>query len=209
MKRRLLSITTARLALAALAVPALLAGCAGLDTVTSDVSSFGDWPAGRAPGRYAFERLPSQQAQPEQAALLERAAAPALAKAGFEPAAAGQEPDVLVQLGARAARVASPVWDDPLWLRGGFGRYHRGPWMGPSWGLGWAYAPPRYEQEAALLLRDRASGKPLYETRAASDGSGRADEATLAAMFTAALADFPRPALSPRRVSVPRVAPAP
>ncbi|MCC7151279.1 MAG: DUF4136 domain-containing protein [Rubrivivax sp.] len=209
MTRRPLLISSARTALAALALPALLAGCAGLDTVTSDVSSFGEWPTGRAPGHYAFERLPSQQADPEQAARLERAAAPALAKAGFVPVAAGQEPDVLVQLGARAARVANPVWDDPLWFRGGFGRYHRGPWIGPSWGLGWTFSPPRYEQETALLLRDRSSGKPLYETRAASDGSSRADEATLAAMFSAALADFPRPALSPRRVSVPRPATAP
>lgn len=182
----------------------LLSGCAGLDTVTSDVSSFGQWPAGRAPGHYAFERLPSQQAQPEQAALLERAAAQALAKAGFQPAATGQEPDVLVQLGARFTRVASPVWDDPLWFRGGFGRYHRGPWIGPSWSLGWTWAPPRYEHEVALMLRDRASGKPLYETRATSDDAGRADAATLAAMFEAALADFPRPAISPRRVSVQR-----
>jgi hypothetical protein len=57
---------------------------------------------------------------------------------------------------------------------------------------------PRYDSEVALLLRDRASGKPLYETRASHDSSSRADAATVAAMFEAALADFPRPALSPR-----------
>ncbi len=187
----------------------LLAGCAGLTSVTSDVSSFGEWPAGRAPGRYAFERLPSQQAQPEQAAALERAATAALAKAGFVPVETGQEPDVLVQLGARLTRVATPVWDDPMWFRGGFGRYHRGPWFGPSWSLGWAYTAPRYEYETAMLLRDRASGKPLYETRAASDSAGRPDEATLGAMFMAALTDFPRPALNPRQVSVPLARQAP
>jgi hypothetical protein len=195
--------------LAALAGAAALAGCAGIDTVTSDVSSFGDWPAGRSPGRFAFERLPSQQAQAEQAAALEKAAARALAKAGFVPTAAGEEPDVLVQLGARFTRTTVSPWDDPLWFRGGFGRFHRGPWIGPSWSLGWTYQPPRYEHEVALLLRDRASGKPLYETRAASDGVSRADDATVAALFEAAMADFPRPALSPRRVTVPRTPLAP
>ena len=30
---------------------ALLAGCAGFKTVTSEVSTFGDWPAGRAASR--------------------------------------------------------------------------------------------------------------------------------------------------------------
>lgn len=181
----------------------LLAGCAGLGTVTSDVSSFGQWPEGRAPGRYAFERLPSQQARAEQAQALEKAAAGALAKAGFNPVEAGQEPDVLVQLGARLTRMAASPWDDPLWLRGGFGRYHRGPWLGSSWSLGWTYSAPRYETEVALMLRDRASGQPLYETRASNDSSGQPDAATLAAMFEAALTDFPRPAISPRRVSVP------
>lgn len=188
---------------------ATLAGCAAIDSVTSDVSSFGDWPAGRAPGSYAFERLPSQQAQAAQAEALEQAAPPALAKAGFRPVAAGQEPDVLVQLGARFTRTTVSPWDDPLWFSGGFGRFHRGPWIGPSWSLSWQYQPPRYEHEVALLLRDRASGKPLYETRAASEGSGRADGATVAAMFEAAMADFPRPALSPRRVTVPLTRPAP
>ena len=116
---------------------------------------------------------------------------------------------MLVQLGARFTRTTVSPWDDPLWFRGGFGRFHRGPWIGPSWSLGWTYQPPRYEHEVALLLRDRASGKPLYETRAASDGVSRADDATVAALFEAAMADFPRPALSPRRVTVPRTPLAP
>ena len=201
MKRRFLAPA---LLAAGLLGSGLLAGCASLGSVASDVSSFGEWPEGRAPGRYAFERLSSQQAHPEQVAVLERAAAGALAKAGFVPVPAGAEPEVLIQLGARLTRVATPVWDDPLWFRGGFGRYHRGPWFGPSWSLGWTYTAPRYEYEVAVLLRDRASGKPLYETRAASDSSGPPDEATLAAMFVAALTDFPRPALSPRQVTVPR-----
>jgi hypothetical protein len=196
---------TRRWALAAL--PAALAtltlsGCAALNTLTSEVSSFGDWPAGRAAGTYTFERLPSQEALVEQAKMLEGAAGRALAKAGFVPAAAGAEPDVLVQLGARFTQTTRSPWDDPLWWRGGFGRFHRGAWIGPSWSLSMHLDPPRYETEVALLLRDRASGKPLYETRAAHEGNGRVDPVALSAMFEAALADFPRPALSPRQVSI-------
>jgi hypothetical protein len=186
----------------ALATALLLAGCTGLNTVSSDVSSFGDWPAGRKPGSYAFERLPSQQAQAAEADALENAARPALQKAGFVPAADGQEPDVLVQLGGRFTRSTRSAWDDPLWWRGGFGRFRHGPWIGPTWSMQMQLESSRYDSEVAMLLRDRASGKPLYETRASNDSNSRADAATVAAMFEAALADFPRPALSPRRVTV-------
>ena len=195
MKRRLLLICTS-------ALVAALAGCAALDSVTSEVSSFGEWPAGRKPGSYAFERLPSQQAQAAQAESLEKAARSAMQKAGFQPAAAGQEPDVLVQLGARFTRTVRSPWDDPLWWQGGFGRWHRGPWIGPSWSLRLQLEPPRYSHEVALLLRDRSSGKPLYETRASTDGASRAGAGVVAAMFEAALVDFPRPALNPRQVTV-------
>ncbi len=60
------------------AAVSLTAGCASLNSVTSEVSSFGEWPAGRAPGTYAFERLPSQQARQAETELLENAARPAL-----------------------------------------------------------------------------------------------------------------------------------
>lgn len=187
-----------------LAAPALglAGGCAALNTLVCDVSSFGEWPAGRAPGRYAFERLPSQQANAAQADALEAAARRALDKAGFKPAPAGTEPDVLVQIGARFTRTTVSPWDDPLWWNGGFGRWRRGPWVGPGWGVGMRFPAVHYDNEVALLLRDRASGKPLYETRAASEGTSRGDAAVLAAMFQAALSDFPKPALSPRQVSV-------
>lgn len=195
MNRRLVLATT-------LALATVLAGCAALNSVTSDVSSFGEWPADRKPGTYAFERLPSQQAQAAQAEQLEQAAQGALQKAGFVPVATGQQPDVLVQLGARFTRTLNSPWDDPLWWQGGFGRFRHGHWIGPSWSLRWQLAAPRYAHEVALLLRDRANGKPLYETRASTDGNSRADAAVVAAMFEAALADFPRPALNPRAVTV-------
>lgn len=183
---------------------ALLGGCAALNQLSADVSSFGDWPAGRRPGSYAFERLPSQQAQADAQQKLEDAARPALERAGFVAAAPGAEPEVLVQVGARVSRTDRSPWDDPLWWRGGFGTWHRGPWAGPYWSMGLRVDGPRYDREVALLLRERASGKPLYEARASSEGTSPGDESLLAPLFDAALADFPATGgLNPRRVTVP------
>lgn len=180
----------------------LLAGCAALTQIGADVSTYGDWPAGRKPGTYAFEVLPSQQARADETALLQDAARPALAKAGFTPAAAGAAPDVLVQAGARDSVAAVQLWDDPLWWRGGFG-YWRRPWPYARWGFSAGYEPPRYEREVALLLRDRATGKPLFEARASSEGNYRSDPTLLTALFEAALFDFPQTGVNPRRVVVP------
>ena len=205
MQRRTV-FTAAALALAA----ATLAGCAAMNTVTSEVATFGDWPAGRAPGRYAFERLPSQQAQAKRQADLEAAAARALEAAGFKPAPDAAQADVIVQIGARISRTDVSPWDDPLWWRWG-GTY----WRHPGWrshprsafyyanfNSGWY---TRYERNVAVLLRDRATSTPLYEAHAQTDGTTAGDSALLAAMFEAALKDFPAAgATNPRQVSVQR-----
>jgi hypothetical protein len=183
-----------RLAPALLALA--LAGCASLNSIDTDVSSYGIWPAGRAPGSFAFERLPSQQAQGERQGALEAAADPANA-------------DVTVQLGARITRYDTSPWDDPFWWRWGpaYGRYAGYPgypgWYYPYYGFGGMYSTPRYDREVAVLIRDRRTGAPLYETRATSDGYSAGDATLLSTMFQAALKDFPTPAVSPRRVTMP------
>ncbi len=186
-----------------LGVAVLLAACAGVNTVSSNVASYGEWPADRKPGTYAFERLPSQQARAAESEALENSARAALEKAGFKPAEAGKEPEVLVQVGARDARYVLSPWDDPLWWRGGFGYWRYGPYVSPRWGVSARYDYfPRYERQVALLIRDRASGKPLFEARASSEGTTRSDASMLSAMFEAALMDFPRLGVNPRRVVV-------
>ena len=200
---------------AAAAIVALsgLGACAAIGTVSSEVSTFGTWPAGRAPGRYAFERLPSQQGHEAESDALEASASTDLAKAGFVPVAAGQQPDVVVQLGAQDSAIALPLWDDPLWWHGGFGFGRRGPWLTPGWGVGvrgyyGAYGPygpyrfDRYSRQVALLIRDRATGQPLFEARAVSEGSTPSRPAVLSAMFEAALKDFPKLGTNPRTVDV-------
>lgn len=191
MLRRLLLIAPAAL---------LLAGCAALTTVSPEVRSFGSWPAERKPGSYRFERLPSQQEPPSRAAEWEMLAAPALAKAGFKPAAAGTEADVIVSIGVRVSVSDADPWADPLWYR----------WNAPLYN--WRYGLPprahpmfierRYEREVGVLLRDRASGQPLYEARASHDGATPGGDALMAGLFEAALSDFPKSNSAARRVPV-------
>ena len=182
-----------------------LAGCAAMSSLQADIATYGEWPAGRAPGTYAFDRLPSQQASAESQQRIEDAAHAALQAAGFVAAAPGAAPDVLVQVGARITRFDRSPWDDPLWWRGGFGPWRRGPWAGPYWGVHGGYygASVRYDREVALLMRDRGTGAPLYEARASSDGNTAGGAEVLGAMYRAALFDFPRSGVNPRSVTVP------
>ncbi len=193
----------AALAAAVLALAAL-GGCASLNTVQTEVTSYSSWPAARAARSYAFERLPSQQQRPQQAQQLEDAARPALERAGFVPAAPGAAPDVTVQLGARLTEIDRSPFDDPFWYGPRFasarpfavGRYGR-PYWGPGWGWGpWgmagAWDTPYYLREVAVLIRDKQTGEPLYETRAHSDGNWSDSGRMLPALFTAAMKDFPQ-----------------
>lgn len=168
----------------------LLSGCAALKTISPEVRSFGSWPEGRAAGTYAFERLPSQQQPLSRAAQWEQQAAPALAKAGFKLAADPAKADVIVALGVRVGISDADPWSDPLWHR----------WNAPLYA--WRFGMPprshpmfierRYEREVGLLIRDRASGQPIYEARASHDGATRGDDALMGALFEAALTGFPK-----------------
>ena len=200
----------ARIAWLAL-VAGLLSACASMTTLQAQIASYGQWPAGRSPGTYAFDRLPSQQAQPESQQMLEDAAHRALTAAGFAAAAPGARPDVLVQVGARVTRYDTGPWADPFWYGGWYGYgypgWYRRPWVGPyaypypywsGYYGSWTY----YDRQVALMMRDAASGEALYEGRARSDAYSNSSE-TLTAMFRAALADFPKSGSVPHSVSVP------
>jgi hypothetical protein len=202
-----------RTTLAALAAGAALTGCASLYNLDADVSSYSRWPAGRTPSTYAFERLPSQQARPQQAQLLEDAARPALERSGLAAAPDGGVPDVTVQLGARIIETDRSPFDDPFWY-GGRGIWHRpfayGRFGRPFWGPGWhrgMWDPsldfPSYEREVAVLIRDKRSGDPVYEARAETQGPTTGVATILPAMFVAAMRDFPSgSADNPHRVTV-------
>ncbi len=201
----------AGLGAALLGAAALLSACAtgGASRLTAQVASQGSWPPGRAPGSFAIERLPSQQANGAEQDRVEAAALPVLEAAGFRRAASAQEADVLVQVGARVFEIVrrdpfagSLFWRNDWWFHGA---YHR-PFYGPAWGwggpYGWdSYPSVDYQREAAVLVRDRRSQQVLYETRATSTDR-LAPERMLPALFEAAMKDFAVPALSPRSVTL-------
>ena len=191
--------------LTAFAVMLALTACASLNQLSNDVSTYSQWPADRKPGTYAFERLPSQMANPEAQQVLEDSARQALEGAGFVPATDPKNADYLVQVGARVNYSDRSIYDDPFWwhgglyhpryfghLRHGFGRFGFG---------GWGYlGTPIYDREVAILIRDRKSGTALYEARATNDGTSPSINSLLGAMFDAAMKDFPYGGVNPRRI---------
>jgi len=193
------------LCVATLAV--VLTGCASLNNLNNEVSTFGPWPAERKPATFAFERLPSQQAHPEREQQLEDAARGALEAAGFRAAADANTAEYLMQVGARITTNDPWIYNDPLFWRGSFrygyyGRYGR--WgRGPFWGGGFGYYdnPPTFDREVALIIRDRQTGQLLYEARASNTGMSTAIAALLPAMFEAAMKDFPGVGPNPRNVT--------
>jgi hypothetical protein len=198
----------------ALAMSLLLGGCASMNQVMNDVTTYNVWPADRKPGTYAFERLPSQQANAQQQQVLEDSAARALELAGFTAAADPKAADVSVTLGARVSANQGSPYDDPFWWRGGLWAHHFyrpywrpgfGPYFGHPFGpFGpWGYPyynSTTYEREVALLIRDRRTAQPLYEVRVINDGYSPSIGSLLSGMFEAGLKDFPYSGQNPRRV---------
>jgi Domain of unknown function (DUF4136) len=186
----------------------VLSGCAALNNLNNEVSTFGPWPADRKPASFVFERLPSQQAHPERQVQLETAARGALEAAGFRAAADENSAVYLMQIGARVTSNDPWIYNDPLFWRGGWrygGRWGRG--WGPGWGRGWGYGggfdygySPSFDREVALLIRDRKTGQLLYEARATNSGPSASIDYLMPAMFEAALKDFPSAGPNPRNV---------
>jgi hypothetical protein len=201
-------------AASALALLLALGGCAAMNNLNNEVSTYGPWPGERKPASYAFERLPSQQAHPEHQQLLEDAARGAVEGAGFVSTPDLKNAEYLMQLGARVT-TDGPWYDyDPIFWHGGtrpgFGRFGPGfgygRWGRGSWGFGAGAGfdhSNSFDREVALLIRDGKTGKLLYEARASNSGPSASIDRLLAPMFRAAMANFPGVDQNPRTVTVP------
>lgn len=174
---------------------ALLSGCATSYLLDNNVQSFSNLSAVPAGATYRFDRLPSQQATPDQGKL-EELAGPALAQAGLKRDDAA--PKFGVEVRARAQRVVSP-WSDPWDVRAWGGRRHWG------WGFGGPFPrleSPWYHREITLIVRELGSNRVVYETHAVNDGPWSDSLSVLPAMFQAALQGFPNPPQGVRRVDI-------
>jgi len=186
----------------------LLAGCATVRLVDTQVRTYATLQAVPAGASYRFERLPSQQSHGEQQARIEAMVVPLLARAGLRRDDASTQ--YSVQIGALTQRAPRAPWDDPMTGWGAPGRDYVVTGSGQV-----IYAPmmprmesPYYQREVSLLLRDLASGQVVYETHAAHDGRWADSEAVLPAMFEAALRDFPRAPPGTRKINI-EIPPAP
>ncbi|AEG91800.1 DUF4136 domain-containing protein [Ramlibacter tataouinensis] len=181
----------------------LLAGCGTGYRLDNTVQSFSSLPTLPPNPTYRFERLPSQQQLPGQTEL-EALADPALFRAGLRRDDAA--PRYSVQVSARAQRVLSP-WADPWdygWGWGGGFGFHSGVGLGVGYGapLFPRWEQPWYHREVAVIVRDIASNRVVFESRAVNDGPWMDNNTVIAAMFDAALHGFPNPPAGVRRVDV-------
>ncbi len=181
----------------------LLSGCGGLRLVDAQVQATATSAPIESGARYRFERLPSQADQP-QAAQVEAITQVALAQVGLVRNDSAARYSVLP--GARIQPYSADYWGDPI------GRPGTGPYgqivigtgsAGSMVGWGMRFPPPtHYRYEVSLLLRDLQSGQVVYETRAFHDGPWRDSDNILAALFEAALKDFPHPSGGVRRINI-------
>jgi hypothetical protein len=179
-----------------------LAGCASTYLLDNQVQSFSQLQAVPAQPTYRFERSLSQQADPAQQAL-EGLADAALYKAGLRRDDAA--PRYSVQVSARTERTLTP-YADP-WSPWGWG----GGWNlgvgGRHFGLGFGGPFPNmdsywFHREVAVVIRELATNKVVYETHAYNDGPWLDNRSVLPAMFEAAMQGFPTPPAGPRRVDI-------
>lgn len=195
-------LRTMKFLVAAAAALAFLSGCASTYLLDNQVQSFSQLPGLPAQPTYRFERSLSQQADPAQQAL-EALADPALFKAGLRRD--DSAPRYSVQVTARTEQVVSP-YADPFWgpfgMGGwsiGFGGRHAAVGFGAPWPRSDSYW---FRREVSVVVRELASNRVVYETRAANDGPVMDNRVVLPAMFDAAMQGFPNPPAGPRRVDV-------
>lgn len=177
-----------------------LSGCATGYLLDNQVQSFSHLTAVPAPATYRFDRLPSQQADPTQAAL-EALADPALHRAGFRRDDAA--PRYGIQVSARTSRMLSPYADPWDSWGGGWGMGFGGRGIGIGFGMPFGrMESPWYHREVSIIVRELAGNRVVYETHASNDGPWLDNNAVLPAMFDAALQGFPAPPAGPRRVDI-------
>lgn len=173
----------------------LLAGCADMRVIDSEVQTTAALAADSANltgAKFRFERLPSQAKLPRTQEV-EAMVLVALNRVGLVRDDAAPRYSVLP--GMRVQAVSADRWERPI----GHPFSRRGPIVGPDTRFPSA---PRYRREVHLLIRDLRSGNIVYETHAVNVSSWSDTDAVLAAMLEAALQGFPQAPEGVRTVSV-------
>ncbi|NLD69951.1 MAG: DUF4136 domain-containing protein [Limnobacter sp.] len=185
----------------------LAGGCA--TTVTSDVTVFHEWPAD-APRSFRIATTPEQLESLEHADYRRQLRAE-LALLGFVESPSPRfevrfDTDVLAR-SERRVEYAYPYYVQP-WFGWGTWGSHGGfamsmPW--PGWGAG--YGVERefvwYEYRLSIEFRDLATGRKVFEAKAATLGDSPSIASAMPFLLRSVLADFPGLSGVSRRVEIP------
>jgi hypothetical protein len=76
---------------------------------------------------------------------------------------------------------------------GGFGSYSGTSYTAPTYGVVGMSSSTAYSRYFALKVVKQADGKPIYETKAASEGSSATFGQVAECIFDSALSEFPKP----------------
>lgn len=183
-------------------VLSLVAGCARPRWVDSEVVSYSTLAAHSRPRLYRIERLPSQQAQPQEFAAIQAQAEQALARVGLQRNDA--QAQLVVQIGFEGGTTLPRNWPYSAsphfgWGLGWSGRWHGGVGLGLGFG-GLRDEPPLlYHRKVSLLMRDAATGQVVFESSALYEEVWTHDPMIYGVLFEQALRGFPQPPAGPRR----------
>ena len=186
--------------LLALLMTFVLGGCASVRRIDSDVTTVVATAAGQnlQGAHYRFERLPSQVNNPE-AGLAEQQAEYAMTAVGMV------RDEVNASLSVLVGWSSVTYVNDPFGPWGTMGHISVGRGVYPQVGMGMSMRfpqPNQYRREVSLVMRDLRSGQVVYETRARHDGPWADSTPVFATLFQAAMAGFPNPPASPRKVFI-------
>ena len=179
-----------------------LTACSGMRVVDSDVTAFSAWTAAPpVPGtRYRFERLPSQQPANAQQDRIEALATTSLSKVGM----AHSPPDARYSVQVLLVTEIVQRYPEPGFGFGGPGFSIGGGSRGASIGLSFpiGFGDAYYKRTVSILMRELASQKVVFETRALHDSPSGDAFAVLPAMLDSALLGFPQPPAGTRKINV-------
>jgi hypothetical protein len=162
----------------------LLGGCASSRILDAEVQSFTGAQTATAPARYQFERLPSQQNSALQNQL-EALAEPVLNQIGLT------QHDTEARYSVTLAVRVDTIQRYPYQPSRQFGMLATEPGVPWHAGLALSMELPWYRHTVHILLRERASAQPVFESSATYEGPWSDTMQLFTPLLQAALEGFP------------------
>lgn len=208
---------------AAAALAMLLTGCA--TTISSDVTTFHQWPADIQDKSYVFEAPPAQDDTLELRSYQDLVRGQ-LARLGFQEAAAGATPSLKVAMRFMTTDVPVRVLEEvyqPFYPRAHFmfanpynrywggRRYWGGGWYSPFYDPFW-YGMPMYterirhyyKREMQVAIKSAADGRRLFDVTVHNTSRELSTPAVMPALVQSAFQGFPGVSGVARRVELER-----